>query len=233
MNLWEAGEHSRNAPGARLIELWRGCCNLQFLLLSLVFALIGWFLDHQHRRRQALQLQATEAQLLRLQAQIEPHFLFNSLAAVQSLIKPAPDRALEMLEHFTDYLRASLAALEQRGHVVGRGHLAAAAGSRERRVAVAGGDIEHALARAHVERFAELFADDLQRGADDRVEDESDDAEHEHADRHLGTSTEGIARFLFETFDPMVRKETGGRAWVRQIILHEDTKNVARYQPDA
>jgi hypothetical protein len=31
----------------------------------------------------------------------------------------------------------------------------------------------------------------------------------------------------------MVRKETGGRAWVRQIILHEDTKNVARYQPDA
>jgi 6-pyruvoyl-tetrahydropterin synthase len=46
-------------------------------------------------------------------------------------------------------------------------------------------------------------------------------------------STEGIAQFLFETFDPMVRRETGGRAWVRQIILHEDTKNVARYLPDA
>ena len=85
----------------------------QFLLLSLVGALVGWYLDHQRRRRQALQLQATEAQLLRLQAQIEPHFLFNSLAAVQSLIKPAPDRALEMLEHFTDYLRASLSALRE------------------------------------------------------------------------------------------------------------------------
>ena len=46
-------------------------------------------------------------------------------------------------------------------------------------------------------------------------------------------STEGIAKFLFETFDPMVRRETGGRAWVRQVILHEDTKNVARYLPDA
>ena len=46
-------------------------------------------------------------------------------------------------------------------------------------------------------------------------------------------STEGIAKFLFETFDPMVRKETGGRAWVRQIILHEDTKNKASYQPKA
>ena len=46
-------------------------------------------------------------------------------------------------------------------------------------------------------------------------------------------STEGIAKHLFETFDPMVRKEFAGRAWVQQIILHEDTKNSARYQPDA
>ncbi|MGI9109480.1 MAG: 6-pyruvoyl trahydropterin synthase family protein, partial [Opitutales bacterium] len=46
-------------------------------------------------------------------------------------------------------------------------------------------------------------------------------------------STEGIAKFLFDTFDPMVRKETGGRAWVRQIILHEDAKNKASYQPKA
>jgi len=46
-------------------------------------------------------------------------------------------------------------------------------------------------------------------------------------------STEGIAQHLFETFDPMVRQETAGRAWVRQIILHEDTKNKASYQPQA
>ena len=46
-------------------------------------------------------------------------------------------------------------------------------------------------------------------------------------------STEGIAKFLFETFDPMVRREFGDRAWIRQLILHEDTKNTARYQPDA
>jgi len=46
-------------------------------------------------------------------------------------------------------------------------------------------------------------------------------------------STEGIAKFLFETFEPMVRRELGDRAWVQQIILHEDTKNSARYEPDA
>ena len=37
----------------------------------------------------------------------------------------------------------------------------------ERGVAVAGGDVEHAFAGAHVGRFGERFADDLQRHADD------------------------------------------------------------------
>ncbi len=83
----------------------------QFLFISLVFALIGTYLAWQSAHRRRLQLQATEAQLLRMQAQIEPHFLFNSLAAVQSLIDPAPERAKQMLEHFTDYLRASLQTL--------------------------------------------------------------------------------------------------------------------------
>ena len=60
-------------------------------------------------------------------------------------------------------------AVEQRRHVVGRGHVAPAARGRERDVAVAGGDVEHLLAGADVERLAELLADDLQGGADDGV----------------------------------------------------------------
>ncbi|MDT8998761.1 histidine kinase [Paucibacter sp. APW11] len=83
----------------------------RFLFISLIFALLSAFISWQANKRKALQLQATEAQLLRLQAQIEPHFLFNSLAAVQSLIDPAPERAKQMLECFTDYLRASLGTL--------------------------------------------------------------------------------------------------------------------------
>ncbi|MCY4744350.1 sensor histidine kinase [Pelomonas sp. UHG3] len=55
--------------------------------------------------------QATEAQLRLLQGQIEPHFLFNTLANVQSLIDFDPPRAKLMLERFTDYLRASLGQL--------------------------------------------------------------------------------------------------------------------------
>jgi sensor histidine kinase YesM len=56
-----------------------------------------------------LQRQALDAQLRSLQAQIEPHFLFNTLANVVSLIDSAPDDARRMLERLIDLLRASLA----------------------------------------------------------------------------------------------------------------------------
>ena len=51
-----------------------------------------------------------EARLRALQAQIEPHFLYNTLANVVSLIDSQPVQARRMLERFIDYLRASLAA---------------------------------------------------------------------------------------------------------------------------
>jgi signal transduction histidine kinase len=51
-----------------------------------------------------------EAQLRTLQAQIEPHFLYNTLANVVSLIGPDPARARHMLERLIDFLRASLSA---------------------------------------------------------------------------------------------------------------------------
>ena len=58
----------------------------------------------------ALQKQASEAELRALQAQIEPHFLFNTLANVQALIDYEPTKARQMLESFIEYLRATLDA---------------------------------------------------------------------------------------------------------------------------
>ncbi len=49
-----------------------------------------------------------EAELRVLQAQVEPHFLFNTLANVISLIRTHPDRAARLLERLTSLLRASL-----------------------------------------------------------------------------------------------------------------------------
>jgi sensor histidine kinase YesM len=52
--------------------------------------------------------QLSQAQLNLLQAQIEPHFLFNTLATVHSLIEETPKQASSMLERVNDYLRAAL-----------------------------------------------------------------------------------------------------------------------------
>ncbi|MES2297708.1 MAG: histidine kinase [Pseudomonadota bacterium] len=84
---------------------------LHFLNLLLVIAAINGVIWFQRIRAQALRHQATEAQLRLLQGQIEPHFLFNTLANVQSLMDYDPPRAKQMLEGFTDYLRASLGQL--------------------------------------------------------------------------------------------------------------------------
>lgn len=51
-----------------------------------------------------------EAHLRLLQAQIEPHFLFNTLANVVSLVDKDGARAKQMLEDFIQYLRTSLSA---------------------------------------------------------------------------------------------------------------------------
>jgi signal transduction histidine kinase len=59
------------------------------------------------REREALQL-ATEAELRALRAQLNPHFLFNTLTTIGQLIQEAPDRALATLFRLTGLLRAVL-----------------------------------------------------------------------------------------------------------------------------
>lgn len=83
----------------------------QFLIISAVISVVLTWRYRQRWRQELLQARVTEAQLKLLQGQIEPHFLFNTLANVQSLIDFDPERAKLMLERFTDYLRASLTQL--------------------------------------------------------------------------------------------------------------------------
>lgn len=60
-----------------------------------------------------------EARLRALQAQIEPHFLYNTLANVLGLIDTQPKQARHMLERFIDFLRASLHASRADSATVG------------------------------------------------------------------------------------------------------------------
>lgn len=67
--------------------------------------LLGW-LDLRSR---ALSPALIEARLQALQARIRPHFLFNSLTAVLSLIRADPRRAEQVLEDLADLFRALMA----------------------------------------------------------------------------------------------------------------------------
>ena len=49
-----------------------------------------------------------EAELRALRAQISPHFIYNSLAAIASFVRTDPDRARELLIDFADFTRYAL-----------------------------------------------------------------------------------------------------------------------------
>jgi two-component sensor histidine kinase len=88
------------------------------------FALLAWRREHdalaalagaralaeaQAKRREA------ELRLSVLAAQVEPHFLFNTLAGVRSAIASDPARASEMIDRLVDYLRAAIPRLRSDG----------------------------------------------------------------------------------------------------------------------
>lgn len=62
----------------------------------------------ERARAESVARQALQAQLQLLQAQIEPHMLFNTLANLQGMISIDPERAQLMLDHLIQYLRATL-----------------------------------------------------------------------------------------------------------------------------
>ena len=64
----------------------------------------------ERSRTETVERQIAEARLRLLQAQIEPHFLFNTLANLQALIPADPARAQLMLDHLNEFLHAALAA---------------------------------------------------------------------------------------------------------------------------
>jgi sensor histidine kinase YesM len=61
--------------------------------------------------RSELQRQASEARLKLLQAQVEPHFLFNTLANVRELVESGSAHAAVVLGSLIAYLRAAVPRL--------------------------------------------------------------------------------------------------------------------------
>ncbi len=112
-------------------ENWRG-----FVFASCVTIAIGWLLweaieatrKNEVERRERAELRAnvdraererTTAELKALRAQVEPHFLYNTLSNVVSLIEREPATAKYMTERLIGYLRHTLDASRRENATVG------------------------------------------------------------------------------------------------------------------
>ncbi len=65
---------------------------------------------------EALERRVLEAEMASLQAQIEPHFLFNTLALIGQLIETDPEQASTVHTHLIKYLRAALPQIREKGN---------------------------------------------------------------------------------------------------------------------
>ncbi|MDM4767763.1 histidine kinase [Pelomonas sp. SE-A7] len=102
---------------------------LWFVLGCLGYALLQ-LLNHERamqaelqrvqRDHEQLQAQQLEAQVSALNAQIEPHFLFNTLANVKRLFETSPERGRDMLRSLIAYLRAALPSMRQPESTLGQ-----------------------------------------------------------------------------------------------------------------
>ena len=77
--------------------------------VCIAVAAAGLVLGYFHLRSRALSPALTEARLQALQARIRPHFLFNSINAVLSLVRSEPRRAEAALEDMADLFRVLMA----------------------------------------------------------------------------------------------------------------------------
>ena len=80
--------------------------------------------EHRRNEQAAAQQTVTEkeltvAKLSLLHAQVEPHFLYNTLASAQLLTRSDPARADAMLGHLIQYLRRSLPSAEEEMSTLG------------------------------------------------------------------------------------------------------------------
>ena len=91
---------------------------LVFLLVAAMHYVIIAFEQSQEAERQTLELKllAQDAELRALRAQIDPHFLFNSLNSISALTVSDPAKARSMTILLADFFRKSL-ELGARNHI--------------------------------------------------------------------------------------------------------------------
>ncbi len=82
-------------------------CLMVYAMIVGVSHAIAYYNESQQRKLRAAQLetQVVEARLRTLQAELHPHFLFNTLHAISTLVHRDPDAADRMISRLSDLLR--------------------------------------------------------------------------------------------------------------------------------
>jgi signal transduction histidine kinase len=112
--------------------LYGGVALAAYFLLALLLLITRAFAGRSVRQTQRVKVveaaarvdssarQIAEAQLKAMQAQVEPHFLFNTLAHVKALQEVDVQQAGNMLDHLITYLRTALPNLREGSSTLGK-----------------------------------------------------------------------------------------------------------------
>ena len=99
-------------------EEWMDVTSLLVILaVSMIAALVLntiWYGHTFYKRMMEAQQRASESRLTALKAQINPHFLFNTLNSITSLIRIDPQQAEEVTQNLSDLFRFTLAASKKK-----------------------------------------------------------------------------------------------------------------------
>ncbi len=105
----EVTVESRPATFFIVLDFGKNRQNLNAISKGITYQITRRFEEQREATQRAeMQRALTEAKLSVLEAHIEPHFLYNTLANAQLLIRQDPKRADEMLGNLIIYLRSSL-----------------------------------------------------------------------------------------------------------------------------
>ena len=91
-----------------------------FLSAAIKIASAGRAKAEAKAEEEALKRQVVEARMAAMQAQVEPHFLFNTLASIDHLIEVDPPRASTMQKNLIALLRAAMPAMRETQATLGR-----------------------------------------------------------------------------------------------------------------
>ncbi|MBL8275158.1 MAG: sensor histidine kinase [Pelomonas sp.] len=125
--LQEAVEEARNAQGRKRVTIIQAGDSL--VDLAILWILASAVIKAMYKGRiqaevkaaqaaenaesEALKRQVVEARMAAMQAQVEPHFLFNTLASIDHLIEVDPPRASQMQKNLIALLRASMPTMRE------------------------------------------------------------------------------------------------------------------------